>query len=138
MGSRRGWRGEDAPAYAQCPSTGHRDVAAGASSQSRLGPGSLWPTTSSDRATGKWGCTGAKLWLCSPPWHPKTGSAACLGSPVGPWLLSHAPPARCQPKNSLAGPSSCTKQPQQESSLRACGPLRQTPVKHTETNASSK
>lgn len=97
MGSRRARRGEDAPAYAQRPSSGHRDAAAGASSQSRLGPGTPWPTTSSDRATGEWGCTRAELWLCSPPWHPKTGSAACLGSPLG-WLLSHAPPPRCQPK----------------------------------------
>lgn len=33
---------------------------------------------------GNGGCTGAKLWLCSPPQHPETGSAACLGRPVGP------------------------------------------------------
>lgn len=110
MGSRRGQRGEDAPAYARSPPAGHWDAAVGwgASFQSWLGPGGPWPTTGSDQAAGKWGCTRAELWLCSPPQHPETGSAACLGSPVGPQLLSHTPLAQCQPKNSLAGPSSCS------------------------------
>lgn len=56
---------------------------------------------------------------------------------MGAQLLSHATPARCQPQSVLAGPSVCTKQPQQESSLRARGLPRQTPVKHTEIDASS-
>lgn len=83
-GSRRGWRGEDAPAYAQHPPTGHRDadVGRGASSQSQLGPGGPWPATGSDRAAGKWGCTGAELWLCSPPQHPKTGETSGAVAPL--------------------------------------------------------